>query len=534
MTESLDSLTINLLRNHGSINIPAIGCSTVNDNLSYIAISDLKKICDLWKINRTGLKTSAEFKNIIQNYIKKDLSEYKKTNGQFNTTNVSYILHEIKLCLEHDIIIDPCVGDGDLIRYAITLCKKDSNLQICSYDIDDTKKKILCDNKEFNVVNQNTLKHHISYNECLLMMNPPYLSNVQNKSNENKEMYAMYKKDDLYKCYIQTMINNPPKEFIIIVPLNFLCSIRVSDQNLRCEFLNKFNIIRINIFNEPVFIDTTYTVCCIHGILNNISNRSLIEIKTYIYPKPVKQINLTFSKDTKYTIGGEIYNLKKSLKFKICRAIGTDEKNVSNIYLKTIDDGLSDICKKISLTFQSHPKNKMFGKVSDRSYAWITIIPNISDDLQKKIVDEFNNRITKWRIKYNSLFLTNFRDNGRKRISFDLAFRIISNILSEEPDEIKQLEDYKEPDELKSFELLNIKEPGEIKQLEDYKEPELLYDIDKLTKSLDNYLKERIEWALTKPNNKLIKKKGYTISQQKDALKLAEKKMGKFYDRTKK
>ena len=95
------------------------------------------------------------------------------------------------------------------------------------------------------------------------MMNPPYLSNVQNKSNENKEMYAMYKKDDLYKCYIQTMINNPPKEFIIIVPLNFLCSIRVSDQNLRCEFLNKFNIISINIFNEPVFIDTTNTVCCI-------------------------------------------------------------------------------------------------------------------------------------------------------------------------------------------------------------------------------------------------------------------------------
>ena len=194
MNESKDSLTINLLRNHGSINIPAIGCSTVNDNLSYIAISDLKKICDLWKINRTGLKTSAEFKNIIQNYIKKDLSEYKKTNGQFNTTNVSYILHELKLCFEHDIIIDPCVGDGDLIMHAIILCKKDSNLQICAYDIDDTKKKILCDNKEFNVVNQNTLKHHVSYNECLLMMNPPYLSNVQNKSNENKEMYAMYKR----------------------------------------------------------------------------------------------------------------------------------------------------------------------------------------------------------------------------------------------------------------------------------------------------------------------------------------------------
>jgi hypothetical protein len=43
----------------------------------------------------------------------------------------------------------------------------------------------------------------------------------------------------------------------------------------------------------------------------------------------------------------------------------------------------------------------------------------------KKIVQEFNNQMKNWRLPY-SLFLTNFRDNGRKRISFDVAFRVIS------------------------------------------------------------------------------------------------------------
>ena len=45
------------------------------------------------------------------------------------------------------------------------------------------------------------------------------------------------------------------------------------------------------------------------------------------------------------------------------------------------------------------------------------------------IIDEFYKRINEYRDKYNSLFLTNYRNNLRKRIGFDLAYRIISNII---------------------------------------------------------------------------------------------------------
>ena len=50
--------------------------------------------------------------------------------------------------------------------------------------------------------------------------------------------------------------------------------------------------------------------------------------------------------------------------------------------------------------------------------------------------DKFNEKIESYRTKYNSLFLTNYRESSknysRKRISFDLAYNIISYLLRTE------------------------------------------------------------------------------------------------------
>jgi hypothetical protein len=64
-----------------------------------------------------------------------------------------------------------------------------------------------------------------------------------------------------------------------------------------------------------------------------------------------------------------------------------------------------------------------------RSYASLVIIPMIDINLQKKLVEKFNEYLKINREKYNSLFLTNYRENKRKRISFELAFKIFGNLL---------------------------------------------------------------------------------------------------------
>jgi hypothetical protein len=48
---------------------------------------------------------------------------------------------------------------------------------------------------------------------------------------------------------------------ILIIPLNFWSSIRLSDIELRKVFLEKYDVILLNIFEEQVFDDTTYTIC---------------------------------------------------------------------------------------------------------------------------------------------------------------------------------------------------------------------------------------------------------------------------------
>ena len=44
---------------------------------------------------------------------------------------------------------------------------------------------------------------------------------------------------------------------------------------------------------------------------------------------------------------------------------------------------------------------------------------------------KFNERLNKNRVQYFSFFLTNFRDNNRKRMSFDLAYKLINYIYYE-------------------------------------------------------------------------------------------------------
>ncbi len=48
---------------------------------------------------------------------------------------------------------------------------------------------------------------------------------------------------------------------------------------------------------------------------------------------------------------------------------------------------------------------------------------------KNKLIDDFNNYISEQRGKYHSLFLTNYRENGRKRISFSLIYKIVSYLL---------------------------------------------------------------------------------------------------------
>jgi len=193
----------------------------------------------------------------------------------------------------------------------------------------------------------------------------------------------------------------------------------------------KYDIIMINIFEEQVFSDTSYSVCSFQFKLKQ--NDEPNDIECFVYPSN-KKIIINLNSDNNYTIGGEIYNLNQNTNYTIERATKLNkEKNLTNILVKCIDDSIKS---KISLTIiNDNEKDKYIDNsenLSARSYALLIIEPNICIEDQHKLVNNFNSYLNEKRNKYNSLFLTNYRDSNtiaRKRISFNLVYDICNYLL---------------------------------------------------------------------------------------------------------
>ena len=351
----------------------------------------------------------------VENVIKLTHSTISKTQlGQFYTTNYEYILSNMKIPSNVKTIVEPFVGNGDLLKFI----KNKDNYSLEIYDIDP---------KITDTIKRDTLKNPPDYTDKFILTNPPYLA--RNKS-KKKDLYEKYKCNDLYKCFIVNIISNVCQGGIIIVPLNFISSIRKADIELRKKFLEKYSLKIINIFEEQVFDDTSYAVCSIYFERkhnNELSNN----IKIYIYPSK-KDMSISLTSENNYTIGGEIYNIPQNSKYKVQRATKQTNGNITNILLKCIDNNIDS-----QLGFEIVSNEKRFidntEKLSARSYATLVINESLTLEQQKHLVDKMNEYIKEQREKYNSLFLTNYRESNsiaRKRISFDLAFKICNYILS--------------------------------------------------------------------------------------------------------
>ena len=347
----------------------------------------------------------------------------KKQLGQFFTKNYNYILQNMKIPENIKTIIEPFTGDGDLLNF---LKKDKHNYSLECYDIEP---------KHSYIIKQDTIQNPPDYNNKFIITNPPYLA--RNKSS-NKVLFDKYDVNDLYKCFIKEIIKKPALGGIIIVPLNFWSSIRKNDIDLRKLFLEIYTIIIINIFEEKVFDDTTYTVCSFQFTRrtnrepNTEPNTEPNIIHITLYPLK-KQIETVLNNNNNYMIGGEIYNLPTKNKYKITRLTSKNKsKQTTNIIVKCIDDNKDS---KIGLTFEENKDNLYSDDTpnqSARTYATLIIEPSIDINMQKQLVLKFNTYLNKKREKYNSLFLSNYRESkdiARKRISFDLVYLITNYIL---------------------------------------------------------------------------------------------------------
>jgi hypothetical protein len=178
----------------------------------------------------------------------------KKTLGQFYTTNYNYIFQNFTIPKDTINIIEPFAGKGDLLKFI----SNHDDLTIECYDIDPKEESSFENKEKIKIKQRDTFKDPPVYNQKFIMTNPPFLA--LNKTFD-KDIFQKYKKDDLYKCFIEQIIRDPCDGGIVILPLNFWCSIRKQDILLRKQFLQLYKIDQLNIFEEKVFQDTKYTIC---------------------------------------------------------------------------------------------------------------------------------------------------------------------------------------------------------------------------------------------------------------------------------
>lgn len=339
----------------------------------------------------------------------------KQELGQFFTTNQDYILTNMKIPDNVLHIIEPFAGEGHLLDF---IASKDKYVIEC-YDIEAKKDYI---------VQKDTIKFPPSYMNKFIITNPPYLA--RNKCID-KKIFDLYGVNDLYKCFLKNLVCNHCVGGILIVPLNFWSSIRKNDILLRKSFLEQYKVIRLNIFEENVFDDTSYTVCSFQFEKKPEVQTHVNQLSITMYPSK-NEMCAILNDNNNYLIGGDIYHLPIKGEIKVTRLTKKNmkEKN-TNILVKCIDDNLnSKIC--LSIVSDEDVYIDMTPNQTARTYATLIIEPRIEMERQTMVVNKFNTLIEEHRKKYNSLFLSNYRESkdlARKRISFELIYSIVEHIL---------------------------------------------------------------------------------------------------------
>jgi len=368
----------------------------------------------------------------------------KKQFGQFFTTNSDYILQGLGEFIQNKEVIDPFAGNQDLIRWS----RKNNCKKAIGFDCD----KKYVDDK--NVFYNDSINYSQKYK--FICTNPPYLHKNKADQKIKARFFSGIHSDfeDLYQVSIFSILNC--EKGILIVPLNFLSAER--SKNIRNLFFDKFEILKLNIFSQQVFEDTTYNVVSFY-FRRKKKNLEKNKIFATIFPEE-KQITLIAEKKYDWQLGGDFVSRIKNTKnhlgifrltedylqsgeYKVELAlqnikdqrslrIGKNikrliEKNI--LLLRAID---SKNGKKIQLEdIRKYNVAGLVGKNTSRNMAHLIFKEEIPISNQVELMKQFNEELNFARSKYLSFFLTNFRDNNRKRISFEFAYKLLNYIYDE-------------------------------------------------------------------------------------------------------
>jgi hypothetical protein len=335
----------------------------------------------------------------------------KKALGQFYTTRVGYILDGFDRPPPGTRIVEPFAGAGDLIDWLGT----EAGYAVHAFDIDPKRPEVL---------QRDTLADPPCYADAWVLTNPPYLA--RNKSGP-KDIYDQYETNDLYKCFIRSLVHQGCLGGILIIPAGFFFSSRDVDARVRDEFLRMFRLTRVRYFEETVFDDTATTVVAV-AFQQSPDRLSDQDVPWELFPGRVKK---TFPMEArhKWIVGGAIHDLPGPAGVSVRRHVEGQElrpgETQTFMTLNALDSGRQK--GRIALEYR---KDYVYpAKECSRTWATLRITGRVlSEREQIEVCRRFNEFLEARRSDTWSLFLPQFRESkeyARKRIPFELAYKMV-------------------------------------------------------------------------------------------------------------
>lgn len=333
------------------------------------------------------------------------MADKKKILGQFFTTRHDYILQGLSVPDGVRRVVEPFAGAGDLLGVVPGRCVVEC------YDIEP---------RDDRTERRDVLLDPPCFRDKFVLTNPPFLA--RNKC-ADKRPFDKHKTNDLYKCFLRELTLNPCLGGILIVPLNFWCSRREGDVSLRRDFLRAYRVLRLNIFEEPVFDDTDYAVSSFQFERRGANHDDHVPV--VVFPTQ-HSFTARLYEGNSHTIGGEVFHLPRTHQYTITRHTRLNTAN-TRLVAKCIDDdkpiGLRVVGGDEPVYCDDTPN------LSARSYATLVIDPPIPIEKQHDLADRFNAFLGGLRERHHSLFLPAYRENRRKRMPFDLLYHVVGHLL---------------------------------------------------------------------------------------------------------
>ena len=338
----------------------------------------------------------------------------KKPLGVFYTTEVTEIFKNIFDSFikkyNKEEIVEPCCGNGDIVKYL----NSKGIMNTLNYDIKKSEFE--------NLTIRDTILFPVDLSNRWIITNPPFLA----KNKMPKELKIKYKAyisecSDLYEIYINQIIYSDCLGGILILPSNFLFSY---NNKIRKSFLEKYRIKKLKIYEKQIFTDTTSSII-VFDFYKRSKDKFDIET-TLIQNLNTEYFTINLSNKNNFTYGYEIYNDKYTSDLKLSRYLNNQKDAfLTFIEVNCLDSGNGK--HSIYAYFNDEPE---VNKISDRTKINIVSNRRITLKSQKYIIKKFNEKIEKYRKIYHSLFMSSYREFDRKRISFDLVFTILRNIIN--------------------------------------------------------------------------------------------------------